>query len=287
MVCTILVPVTGHRECEPAIDAALLMARRFEAHLVGLHIKGNPLGKLPFIDESLAQRDIAREFENLRRNILYTEEGARAQFETSRVRHDVPLAEAPGPKSSATASFQITARRSANTLSETARIYDLVVMPAAGTIADEDAVQALEGVLFGSGRPVLVAPSMVAKTIGTELFVAWNRSAQSARAVSAATNFIDTASKITIGYVSTGAKAGPTPEELASSLAWSGIKADLCHIEPTGTPVGELLLTHAENLGTDLMIMGAYSHSRLRDIILGGVTRHILRNASLPVLMVH
>ena len=86
------------------------------------------------------------------------------------------------------------------------------------------------------------------------------------------------ASKITIGFVGTGAEAGPTAEELANSLAWRGIKADLCHIEPAGTPVGELLLTHAENLGTDLMIMGAYSRSRLRDMILSGVTRHVARS---------
>ena len=69
-VFNILVPVTGQKECESAIDAALMIAERFKAHLVGLHIKGNPLGKLPYIDEGLAQRDIAREFDNLRFPLL-------------------------------------------------------------------------------------------------------------------------------------------------------------------------------------------------------------------------
>lgn len=286
-IYNILVPVTGHRECEAAINASMLLAKRFGSHVVGLHVKGNPLGRLPFIEESLALRGINREFENLRRNVWHTEDAARTQFETSRQQHAVPVAEAPRPRSKATASFQITARRSANTLSETARIFDLVVMPATGANNNEDPLQSLKGVLIDSGRPVLVAPENLPSTIGERIFIAWNRSAQSARAVAAAGVFIDTASWITIGHVGTGAKTGPAAEELAYSLSWRGIEADLCHIEPEGTPVGELLLKHVEKLGSDLLVMGAYSHSRMRELILGGVTQHVLRNASVPVLMVH
>lgn len=283
----ILVPVTGEDDCEPAIVTAFLLAKRFDAHLVGLHVKGNPLGKLPFVDESLAQRDIAREFGNLRRHVLYTEETARAQFETLRVQQDVPSAEIAGDEPRASAYFQIIARRTGSTLAEVGRTFDLAVMPTTGSIADDDAIQAVEGLLFGSGRPVLVTPRTPPKYIGTHLFLTWNRSAQSARAIAAAAALIDNASKVTIGYVSTGAKDGPTPEELASSLAWRGIDAEVKRIPPGGPPVAELLISHAENAGADLMVMGAYSHSRLRELVLGGVTRHILRHVALPVLMVH
>ena len=160
-------------------------------------------------------------------------------------------------------------------------------MSAAGKIADEDALQSVAGVLYDSGRPVLVTPKVLPKTLGTNLFVTWNRSAQSARAVAAATQFIDAASKVSVAYVNTGAKVGRTLEEIASSLAWRGVQVDLCRITHDGEPVAELLLTHAKNAGADLMVMGAYSHSRLRDLVLGGVTRHILSDVTLPILMTH
>lgn len=286
-VHNILVPVTGQKDCEMAIDAALILAKRFKAHVVGLHIKGNPLGKLPFFEESLALRGINREFEDLRRNVWHTEEAARSQFETSRLRHDVPIAEVPGPDPGTTASFQIVARRSANTLSEAARVFDLVVMAATRATTEEDGLQSLKGVLIDSGRPVLMTPEILPATLGDNIFLAWNRSTQSARAVAAASTFIDTASQVTIGYVGTGAKSGPAPEELARSLIWRGVEVELHHIEPEGTSVGALLLQHVEELGSDLLVMGAYSHSRVRELILGGVTQHVLRNASVPVLMVH
>ena len=284
----ILVPVTGDAECGPAIDAALQLASRFDAHLVGLHVKVSSLEKLPFFDEGLAQpKDISREFANLRRKILYSEEAARTQFEAHRQQVDMPVAEKPLDEVRATASFQVIARRSETTLSEVARVYDLVVMPAVGTIAGDEAFHAVAGVLVGSGRPVLVIPKDVPEALGTNLFVSWNRSAQSARAVAAAAAFIEAASRVTVAYANTGAKAGRTLEELVASLAWRGVAADAQRINPQGESVAQLLVSHAESAGADLMVMGAYSHSRLRDFVLGGVTQQILRNVTLPILMMH
>ena len=284
----ILVPVTGDAECGPAIDAALQLASRFDAHLVGLHVKVSSLEKLSFFDEGLAQpKDISRQLANLRRNISYSEEAARTQFEARRRQVDMPVEEEPLEQARATASFQVIARRSETTLAEVARIYDLVVMPAVGTVAGDEALQAVVGVLFGSGRPVLVIPKDVPEALGTNLFVSWNRSAQSARAVAAAAAFIEAASRVTVAYVNTGAKAGPTLEEVVASLAWRGVAANAQRINPQGESVAQLLVSHAESAGADLMVMGAYSHSRLRDFVLGGVTQQILRNVTLPILMMH
>ncbi len=85
--------------------------------------------------------------------------------------------------------------------------------------------------------------------------------------------------------VTTGAKQGPEPEEVAANLAWHGVAAEVKRLEPDVRSLGDVLLEDAREIGADLLVMGAYSQSRLRDRIPGGVTRAILNRAELPVLM--
>ena len=87
--------------------------------------------------------------------------------------------------------------------------------------------------------------------------------------------------------VTTGAKLGPSAEDIAANLAWYGISAEVLEIAPDHRSVGEVVLAEASTMGADLLVMGAYSHSRIREIILGGVTQHVITNATLPVFITH
>jgi nucleotide-binding universal stress UspA family protein len=85
--------------------------------------------------------------------------------------------------------------------------------------------------------------------------------------------------------VTTGAKQGPEPEEIVANLSWHDVDAEVKRLEPDSRPVGEAILDEARDIGANLLVMGAYSQSRLRDRIPGGVTRAILNRADVSVLM--
>ena len=85
--------------------------------------------------------------------------------------------------------------------------------------------------------------------------------------------------------VTTSAKQGPEPEEIAANLAWHDVDAEVKKLPPDYRSVGEVLLDEAAEIGADLLVMGAYSQSRLRDRVPGGVTKAILTHADVPVLM--
>jgi nucleotide-binding universal stress UspA family protein len=153
--------------------------------------------------------------------------------------------------------------------------------------ADEDvsSSDALHAVLFDSGRPVLIAPQEAPATMGTRVAIAWNGSAESAAAVAAALPWLHRAQAVRILYSEDYQRRGPGAEGIRAYLRWHEIEAEAVPFKPQTREVGAGLLGAARDFGADLMCQGAYSHSRLRQLILGGVTRHVLENADLPVLM--
>ena len=144
---------------------------------------------------------------------------------------------------------------------------------------------ALHAVLFDSGRPVLLSPAVAPRSIGRRICVRWNGTAESSAAVQAAIPWMKRAEVVRILTSEDYQRRGPVAADLAAYLALHDIEADIATFRPIDKSVGAGLLGAAREFGSDLLSMGAYSHSRLRQLILGGVTRHILENADLPVLM--
>jgi nucleotide-binding universal stress UspA family protein len=115
--------------------------------------------------------------------------------------------------------------------------------------------------------------------------VAWNGTAESAAAVHAAIPWMQRAEAVRVLSADEYQRRGPAAAELASYLALHGIRPEIAQFRPLEREVGRGVLSAAREFGADMLAMGAYSHSRLRQLILGGVTRHVLENAALPVLM--
>jgi nucleotide-binding universal stress UspA family protein len=146
----------------------------------------------------------------------------------------------------------------------------------------------LESALFESGRPVLIAPPTSPRSLASKVLIAWNCSTEQARTMADAMPLLRLAERITICTVEGATVAGPSGEQMARSLKLNGITAEPITLKPVGKRnAGETLLAKADELGCDLIIKGAYTQSRLRQMIFGGTTRHILANAKLPVLMAH
>jgi nucleotide-binding universal stress UspA family protein len=140
-----------------------------------------------------------------------------------------------------------------------------------------------------SGRPLLLAPPKPEPILGRTIAIAWKPGAEAARAVTAASSWLERADRIFILSVSHRALGDArdrlSAERLAASLRWRGLTAEV-HTDYASGPEARTLQSMACDKDADLLVMGAYGHSRVREYLLGGVTQSMLAGAVLPVLMV-
>jgi nucleotide-binding universal stress UspA family protein len=156
--------------------------------------------------------------------------------------------------------------------------------------ADVSLETAFEGALFKSGRPVLLVPTEEQpRSIGRRIVVAWKAKREAARALADAEPFLREADQITVVTVDAtpdGYGQGPG-RDISAYLAHKGFNVELRNVDGLGQPAELALIKEARALEADLIVMGGYGHSRLREFIFGGVTRALSRNATIPVLMSH
>jgi len=170
------------------------------------------------------------------------------------------------------------------------RAFDLIVIGRPGSGRDEPRMATVEAALFDSGRPVLLVPPSAPEqpsTLGETIVVSWNGSSETARAVSFAMPFLVRARQVVVLTVKGVTVEGPSGAEIAATLRLHGVTASaLTHEDERRSP-GATILAQARELGADLLVKGAYTQSRIRQMIFGGPTQHILEHAELPVLMAH
>jgi nucleotide-binding universal stress UspA family protein len=165
------------------------------------------------------------------------------------------------------------------------RAYDMIVLPQPGALPKMPE-SVFETALFDSGRPVLVVPPRFAGMVGKKILFAWNGSTESARAISLAMPMLSRAESIDVMSVdgANGMVPGPSSAEIAAGLADYGLNVTHQHVKPGNRSAGQTIVDTAIAIGADMIVKGAYTQSRLRQMIFGGMTRHLILNSSLPVL---
>ena len=280
----LLLPLTGTTAGEAALTTALMVARTWDAHLTALHVRVDSRDVAPLAGEGLSGAMIEEMMSATERESSDRSNAVRTMFDRFVAEHGVTVTE-PQRGAGATANFASVTGREEDLVAQLARLTDLTVVPHPEAGDDVSSSDALHAVLFDSGRPVLIAPQAAVATVGHRICVAWNGTAESAAAVQAAIPWMQRAAAVRILSADEYQRRGPGAPELASYLALHGIQVEIAQFRPLEREVGRGLLTAAREFGADMLAMGAYSHSRLRQLILGGVTRHVLENATLPVLM--
>jgi nucleotide-binding universal stress UspA family protein len=163
------------------------------------------------------------------------------------------------------------------------RAYDLIVMPQPGALPKMPE-SVFETALFDSGRPVLVVPAGFSGLVGKRVLFAWNGSTESARAISLAMPVLSRAESIDVLSVDGSMVPGPTSGEIAESLRSHGLNVTSQHVKPGSRTAGHTIVDTAIAGKCDLIVKGAYTQSRLRQMIFGGMTRHLILHSPLPVL---
>jgi nucleotide-binding universal stress UspA family protein len=166
-------------------------------------------------------------------------------------------------------------------LVEAARAADLVVV--GGLEADIAAgLGTVEELVTAAGVPVLMLPPHPSRDFGHTVLVGWNSSREVARAVRDALPFLGAAKSVILCAV--GERAAASLDEAAAMLGHHAVPVHLERVDGSDAGAGDVLLAQAAAHGADLLVMGAYGHTRLRELVFGGATHHVLRHATLPVL---
>lgn len=276
----ILVHLDATAATTARLDLAAKLAQQHRAHLVGLFVidvplpvfMGGEVGGAAFAAELLAE---------LRDAALVDAAQLKPRFE-ERLRRDGLSGEWRQPEGATPAE-----------IATHGRYADLVVVGQADPAgAAPTAVAATEAALFGTGRPVLVVPhAWSGEGVGHRVLVGWNASREAARAVHDALPLIAGASSVTVLTVNAEASAeghGDEPgADIARHLARHGLQVTVRRVAGSEIGAGDLLLNEAADLGSDLIVMGGYGHSRLREVVLGGATRTMLKSMTVPTLLSH
>ena len=170
-------------------------------------------------------------------------------------------------------------------LGRVSRVFDLSIVSREALA--ENAATAMEQLLFDSGRPMLVSPYDWSGSVGEVIAVAWNRSSETSRLVSQSMDLLRRAREVHVIAIEDWFVDGPDGEALRDYLAANDVWV---HLHATGKARAEFgyqILHEAQTLGADLLLKGAYTQSRITQVIFGGATRDILREARLPVLLAH
>jgi nucleotide-binding universal stress UspA family protein len=261
----LLVVVDSEPQARDRMVVAADIAERFEAHLVGL-----------YVTEGLEpQRRYNRPCSDLIGE-------ARAQFDSI-----------AGGRSFTT-EWRSASGFATDVAAVHARYADLTIL---GQLDPESEWASIlcprpEDVAMTAGRPILIVPYIgKSQPIGNNVLIGWDASREAARAVSDAMPFLAAAALVTVisidpqqSWEGHGAVAGT---DIAGHLARHGVTVQIERTASAGVDVGDVLLSRASDLGADVLVMGAYAHSRVRELVLGGTTRTILASMTLPTLMAH
>jgi len=170
------------------------------------------------------------------------------------------------------------------------RYTDLIVL---GQGAGEDvpigpALNLADDLILSSAKPILSVPwKGDFSNIGKNVLVAWNSSAQSSRAVHDALPILTEADSVRVLTVGPDDGNHLPGAEITAHLTRHGVNAEAVHVEDTGSSTGETIINNAANMNADMIVCGGWGHSRLFETVMGGVTRHLLRNMQVPILMSH
>lgn len=275
----ILCPVTGGAEDGPALAAALMLGAKFEAHVRALFVRSSVTAAIPYLGEGLTGSVI----ENI------VQAAAKASDESlAEAKAHVDAALAAASAGEGAVSIRVAEGVVEDEVAAASRLADLVVYardPADVAFPDRSLA---ENTLLGARRPILIAPPGKLASMGDRIAVLWDGGTSAAAAFIAALPFIKRASSVEVITMASDDETAPSLlDDLNDALSIRGLTATMRAVDHASSGDGARLLAAAAEGGADLIVMGGYGHSRLRQLVFGGVTRHMLRNVTVPVLMAH
>jgi nucleotide-binding universal stress UspA family protein len=275
MVKDVIVNLSGAAPQDAAVDYAASVAKAFDAHITGIAFLYEPV-----IPDAVMGGIPVELIEIQREENTKTANAAVARFEAAAKSAGVPAT---------VRLLDASLAGAAATFGQIARRFDIAVVGQAQPDKGTAEELMIEGALFESGRPVIVVPYIQKQGLTLERVIAcWDGGRTAARAIGDAMPFLQRAKAVDLIIVAERGKHEEiTGAHMSDHLARHGVRVEVRRIAKGDVDVQDAILSYSADSGADFIVMGGYGHSRLREFILGGVTRGILLSMTVPVLMSH
>jgi nucleotide-binding universal stress UspA family protein len=285
---SILVPVGGSETDLPLFETALAAAQPISGHLRFIHIHvgaGEAAVHMPHTAFAMGP-GLANALKALEISAQTRLAEARQHFHDFCKRSRIEVRDVPAPSRGVTASWHEGEGRALKRILWHARHSDLVIVGRARK-ANGLPTDFIEELLVGCGRPVLIANSTARPTLTGTVMVCWKETPESARAMSAAMPYLTRADHVVVVSVAESEEPTDVMGDVARQLAWNGVRAETRVITRHGAAVPEALASAARDCSADLVVMGAYGRSRMRELLFGSCTHAVIHGAERPVLLMH
>jgi nucleotide-binding universal stress UspA family protein len=284
---TIVAPMTGGPTDGRALEAALAMAGPTNAHIQAVFLHRDPKNiALPQVGEGMTANMIDTLVEAAERQVKTDRAAAHASYDDWRRANGISEVETPALTNGITTHLTEVQGEVSASLAKTGRMADVVCVVQPGDEDDAELSNLLTAALLETGKMVYLAPNGKQSVPIKSVAIAWNGSREAARAVAMAMPILESAETVT---VLAGTSDYLTPTEVQAfiaSLKWHGVNAKPRMFTMNGNQAGRLQ-AEAMDAGAQVLLLGAYSHSRVREFVFGGVTDDIINAAHMPVLMAH
>lgn len=283
----ILVPLTGTARDAHVLQPAFEVAKAFGSHVAAVFVRPDPSEVLPYLGEGVSAGVVQEIMEASRVATNRSVDAARTLLAEAAGNAGSPVVDIARAQGGVGASFHIRAGLSVEVVAQEARLSDLVIFDTPADAKNANLRSMLEAALLNGRKPMLLVPHKPSRIVGAKTAIGWDGGAAAAHAVSAAIPLLARAETIEILNVASGPIDIEQMDRLRDYLRLQGLSAAEHGINPGSQGTAAALVDGAVRAGAGLLVIGGYGHSRLRELVLGGVTRHVFANVAMPILMAH
>lgn len=284
----LLVPLDDGVTGRLALSTAYQVAVTNSAHIEAYHVAADAKEAVPLLGEGMSGAMIEEMIDLADKDADERAKAAREAFNKFCKENQIAIAERGPSEYGVTASWNEAVGREDQLVAYRGRVADLIVVAKPPVDIERPVIVTLHSAVFESGKPVLLAPPTTPEVVGERVAIAWTGSAYAARAVTAAMPILEGAEQVLIYAVDTVNSPVRLPAtDLAEQLSWHGVSAEIRDMRGGAGTTGTALLDQCAADNVSLLVMGAFTQSRMAQIVLGSVTRHVIQNTHVPVLMAH
>ena len=282
---TILLPLGEKDRDDALLDVALAAAKRFKAHLDVVHVEPDAESLLPYATIGLSESMRASVRDAASQQRSQATKALQEIVDRACVRNGVSMARRGEHLGKVSADWLVETGSQTELVAQLGRLADLIIVPRPARVSPPP--KTIDAAMRETGRPVLMLPPRAIDSIGDRVVIGWNGSKEAAQAVTAARPILREASAVTVLTTDKRQKRRPNGDDLLTYLSCHAIAATVSILDTRTRSVPEALLANARELDADLLVTGGYSRRRLREVIMGGVTRYLMAESDIPVMMAH
>jgi nucleotide-binding universal stress UspA family protein len=275
----LLCPLTGRPADVRALQLAFLIADKMDAHVRALFVRPNVAAATPYLGDAIGG-SVVRDV------VAAARQAADEAFAAARTSLEAVAAEAKRKVGDAVSLHECEGYPP-DEVAAASRLADLVVFGRDVETMPAPEQTAAERTVMAAGRPIILAPRHRIKSVGSKVAVLWDGSHAAAASVMAGMDFICSAQAVEVIHGAKGKTESDAVAVLEQALALRGVTPTISIVDVAGRDDGAALADAVRAAEADLVVMGAYQHRRIREVLFGGVTRHMLQNGPVPVLFAH